>query len=239
MSNPYHNYPSDHRTANTGPIERTGRFAKGRIGRTLLLATGVLLVAGGAAKGVQAKVNHDKAAYAATQGKISPIIEQSMIGLDYQAVEYQLSHPTDVVVTQNPDGQQGTVEFMTDHSTVIMGTKDGKPNILDPVYIDYWNNQGEPETGDYGHEYVLTAPRGNHWVNESHGANQIGFGGTTGGGWGAFELGGADTTDRGYAGNSLPPPVEAATEIATHVLEFGPYEHYSQPGEPLVGDPQD
>lgn len=211
-----------------------GRFARSRLGKLALGGLVFAAATGGATKLIGDAMHRSQVRYEATQGEIAPIIEQSMVGVDVQAVDYQLSHPDDVRVVHNPDGHKGMIEYMTDHATVIMrAAPNGDPIVTQPVYVDYFNNQGEPETGDLGDEYVMTTPDGNYWVNKNYDNGNTGFGGTTGGGWGAFELGGPDTSSRGYGNDSLPAPVDAANLIAQHVLDSGPFEHYSQPGEPL------
>ncbi|HEV7454397.1 MAG TPA: hypothetical protein VGO07_04000 [Candidatus Saccharimonadales bacterium] len=209
-------------------MDRLRRAIGTRLGKAVLGTTLALGAAGGIAEGAHVAHEHHKAQYEATQGQIAPIIENTMVNIDVQTLGQQRSHPDKVTEIDNPDGRSDAVEFINDtHNTVvIMGkTEDGKPDPAKPLFVRYNNNTGTGE-GTNGIRVVLTAPGGNKWVDQDP---YIGFGGSTEGGWGATVAGRDDTTDRGYANNSMPAPLEAAQEIAQTVQEFGPYDTYSLP----------
>ncbi len=222
MSKP--NIKNGSETKSGGIINRLGQAAKSRVGR---VALGVVLASGaafGTAQGVEAAQASHKLEFEATQNQIKPVIEAAMIDIDNQTLAELQAHPENITKIDAPDGHKDAVGFINKDRNVrvIMGLTNGMPDPNEPIYVNYYNNQGTGK-GSRGIHVVMTAPEGK-WVVDQHRALRD-FGGDTEGGWAASIGGEADTTDRGYAAGG-PAPFEAAQQIAATAAEFAPYEPY-------------
>ncbi|HKU19202.1 MAG TPA: hypothetical protein VJP80_08125 [Candidatus Saccharimonadales bacterium] len=220
-----HNSPSNTERGNF--MTRIGQRAKGRLGRWATAAAIAGVAAGGVTETYNVVHKHNQARYETIQREIAPVIKDTMIKVDQQTLEQQRAHPDDVVEIDNPDGHSDAVKFVnntTSDTEVVMGVTDGKPDPNKPLFVDYRNNTGTGEN-TIGIQVIMTAPGGNDWVDK---IPHSGFDGTTGHGWGAAVPGQADTTSRGYGGDSMPAPLDAAQQIAQTAQQFGPYQPYSR-----------